>query len=110
MGSLVDFFNKNFFHPLIAFLERVLPTSPFRAYLQGYENGSSGLLAAINYFVPIGTFIAIAEVWVTAMFLYYLYHGLIQKIWNSNDKENLKSKATFIGKIVGVLKKLVGKL
>lgn len=110
MGSLGDFFHYNFFNPLIALLERVLPTSPFRAYLQGYENGQSGLLSAVNYFVPIGTFIAITEVWVTAMFLYYLYHGLIAKIWLANDKENLKERASFIGKIIGVFKKLVGKL
>lgn len=110
MGDLTNFFNVKFFNPLIAFLEKVLPTSPFRAYLQGYEDGQSGLLSAVNYFVPIGTFIAIAEVWVTAMFLYYLYHGLIQKIWQSNDKKDLKERAKFITNVINIAKKFFGKL
>ena len=106
---LSDYFSK-FFGVLTAFLMKVLPTSPFRDYLQGYEDGQSGLLSAINYFVPISTFIAITEVWVTAMFLFYLYHGLIDKIWHSGDKENLKEKAKFFGGIFNVVKKFFGKL
>ena len=109
MEQLSLFFSK-FFNIVIPFLERVLPTSPFRAYLEGYEDGGSGLLSAVNYFVPIGTFIAITEAWVTAMFLYYLYHGLIDKIWHSGDKENLKEKSQFFGGIFNAVKKLFGKL
>lgn len=110
MEVLKNFFVGGFWDPLKSFLMRVLPVSPFRQYLQGYEDGGSGLLAAINYFVPISVFIAIGQAWVTVMFLYYLYHGLIARIWQSSDKSDLKAKATFIGRIIGVAKKFFGKL
>ena len=109
MGDLVNFFGK-FFNILIVFLEKVLPRSPFREYLRGYEDGGSGLLKAVNYFVPIPTFIAIASAWVTAMFLYYLYHGLIDKIWHAENYYDRKVRGTFIKNVINFFGKLIGKL
>lgn len=108
-NELSAYYSK-FFDGIISFLKRVLPTSPFRQYLRGYVNGESGLLKAVNYFVPIDTFIIITLTWVTAMFLWYLYHGLISKIWYSNDKKNLKEKAVWITKVINFFGKLIGKL
>ncbi len=102
MAAIGEFFSS-FLDKVFNFLKTVLPTSPFRQYLQGYENGHSGLLAAVNYFVPIGTFIAILEAWVFVMFIYYLYHGLISKIWNANNQSNLKTKLSIITKLFGKL-------
>lgn len=110
MDTLTNFFVGSFWNPLKSFLMRVLPVSPFRQYLHGYEDGGSGLLAAINYFVPISVFIAIGQAWVTVMFIYYLYHGLIARIWGSSDKANLKERASFIGKIISIAKKFFGKI
>ena len=110
MEKIIEFFNKDFILAIVNFLKSVLPTSPFRQYLRGYVNGESGLLKAMNYFVPIDVFIIITLSWVTAMFLWYLYHGLITKIWGANDKSNLKEKAKFGAKIFDVVKRLFGKL
>lgn len=109
MEQIGQFFNS-FLDKSYNFLTHVLPRSPFQAYLRGYEDGGSGILSAINYFVPIESFIAITETWVMIMFLYYLYHGLISKIWLSNDKINIKSTTGTIGKIVNVFKGLFRKI
>lgn len=105
MGAdLIKFFSF-LYVPLIKFLQSVLPVSPFRTYLKAGE-GFTGLMAAINYFVPVGTFIAILTNWVAAMFLYYLYHGLISRIWNANADNASSGMKTFASFLVKLLKKL----
>ncbi len=105
MNGISKFFSL-LYAPLIKFLQTVLPVSPFRTYLKAGE-GFKGLMAAINYFVPVSTFIGILEVWVTAMFLYYLYHGLISRIWEANADNVLPGLKTFGGFLMKIFKKLL---
>ncbi len=99
MEAISAFFNSNFFDPLKTFLTSVLPHSPFQSYLQS-SNDFNGILKAVNYFVPISAFVAILQVWVTSMFLWYLYHGLIMKIWTAKDSKSLKEVGSFLLKIL----------
>ncbi len=56
------------------FLEWVLallPTSPFTQFIETCEN--LPYLGWLNWFLPIGTFIAIGEAWLVSITLFYLY-------------------------------------
>ena len=56
------------------FLQAVLslfPLSPFREVIQ--ELGSLPYLGYINWFVPIGDFVKIGTVWLTAIAAYYAW-------------------------------------
>lgn len=56
------------------FLQGVLslfPLSPFQPVIQ--ELGSLPYLGYINWFVPIGDFIKIGTVWLTAIAVYYAW-------------------------------------
>ena len=98
MEAISAFFNKNFFDPLKTLLTSVLPHSPFQSYLKS-SSDFEGILKAVNYFVPVGTFVAILQLWVTAMFLWYLYHGLVMRIWQAKDSKSLKEVGSFLLKI-----------
>lgn len=56
------------------FLQAVLslfPLSPFREVIQ--ELGSLPYLGYINWFVPVGDFVKIGTVWLTAIAAYYAW-------------------------------------
>lgn len=56
------------------FLQAVLslfPLSPFREVIE--ELGSLPYLGYINWFVPIGDFVAIGTVWLAAIAVYYAW-------------------------------------
>lgn len=48
----------------------VFPSSPFTLIT---NSSYSDLLGQINYFVPVGEFVAITESWIVAVALYYVY-------------------------------------
>ena len=50
---------------IVAFLCGILPGSPFLAFIQAEE--VNDYLAAINYFVPVDSFVAIGEAWLFAV-------------------------------------------
>ncbi len=104
MDVLSSFFTS-FLDKVYSFLIHVLPRSPFRQYLKGYDALHSGLIRAVNYFVPIPMFIVITYAWVTAMVLYYIYHGLVMKLFSNSDKANLSKWGDFIKKLLKIFKK-----
>ena len=57
---------------------KLLPTSPFAAYLDKFTN--MPYLRYINYFIPISDFIAIGEAWLVAVGLFYLYSIVLRWI------------------------------
>lgn len=57
---------------------KLLPTSPFAAYIDALEN--IPFLAYLNYFLPISTFVAIGEAWLVAVGLFYLYSIILRWI------------------------------
>ena len=56
----------------------VLPLSPFTEIIE--ELASMPYLGYINWFIPIGKFIAIGTVWLTAIGVLYLYQIILRWI------------------------------
>lgn len=56
----------------------LLPHSPFSAFLDALD--SIPWLGYLNYFVPVGTFLAIGEAWLTAIGVFYLYSIILRWI------------------------------
>lgn len=53
---------------IIGLLFKVLPTSPWLAYIGWQE--FNDYLPYINYFVPVDKIIVISEVWLTAVYIF----------------------------------------
>lgn len=62
---------KSFFKGLADAVIKLLPLSPFEKYIDALEE--LPYLSTLNWFVPIGGYIAILEAWLTAIAVYYLY-------------------------------------
>lgn len=56
----------------------VLPRSPFVAFLDAFEN--MPYLSALNYFVPVSEFIAIGELWLASIAVFYLWSIVLRWI------------------------------
>ena len=54
----------------------LLPNSPFSAFLDKMANIPE--LGYINYFVPVGEMIVIAEAWLTCIAIFYLYQAVLR--------------------------------
>lgn len=63
---------------ILDFILFVLPTSPFERYNQVL--GDIPFLQELNWFLPFGTCIGIAETWLLAISVYYLYMLFARKI------------------------------
>lgn len=70
MGASVS----SIFNAIVQFL----PGSPFQRYIQAV--GELPYLAEINWFIPVGEMIAIAQAWVFAIGLYYVYSVILRTI------------------------------
>lgn len=57
---------------LLDIIITVLPSSPF-TYIDSASAEIQNLLAGINFFIPIYSFIPILQSWIIAVALYYLY-------------------------------------
>lgn len=55
-----------------------LPKSPFTAVLNAIED--IPFLDALNWFIPVSTFVAIGEAWLVAIGVYYLYSIVLRWI------------------------------
>ena len=54
----------------------VLPTSPLQPVIASLS--SVDWLGYVNYFVPVGSFVAIGSVWLTAIAVYYVYQVILR--------------------------------
>ena len=57
---------------------RLLPGSPFVAFIDALEN--IPFLNYLNWFIPVGTFIAIGEAWLLSIGIFYLYQIVLRWI------------------------------
>lgn len=55
-----------------------LPDSPFSQFLNATMDNE--LLAFINWILPIGTFISIGQVWLSAISVFYIYQLILRWI------------------------------
>lgn len=56
----------------------LLPTSPFTRYINALDD--LPYLSYLNWFVPVTTFIAIGQAWLTAIALFYVYSIILRWI------------------------------
>lgn len=66
MSSFVELFNQ-----FAAGLKDMLPTSPFRPYINQFLDLPA--LAWLNWFFPVGDCLKVAAAWLMAIALFYLY-------------------------------------
>ena len=66
----MDFFTT-IFNAFAELLKEVLPTSPFREFLDRFSEIE--YLGYLNWFVPVGDIIVVMELWLGAVSAYYLY-------------------------------------
>ena len=66
----MDFFTT-IFNAFAELLKEVLPTSPFREFLDQFAEIE--YLSYLNWFVPVGDIIIVLELWLGAVSAYYLY-------------------------------------
>lgn len=69
MGTSASVFNA---------IMEFLPGSPFQRYIQAIDE--IPYLAEINWFIPVGEMIVIAQAWVFAIGLYYIYSIILRTI------------------------------
>lgn len=65
---------EQFLHAVLS----VLPQSPFASFIDALS--SIPYLGYLNYFIPIGSFIAIGQSWLVAVGLFYLYSIIMRWI------------------------------
>lgn len=68
-----DIFNK-----FGSWLLSVLPGSPFAGFLNNFNNVFKPYLGILNYFIPIGDFLIIFSVWLSAIALFYVYSIILR--------------------------------
>lgn len=63
---------------LVAFILPLLPVSPFTTVIESFSN--IPWLAQLNWFFPVSECIAVLEVWIVAVGLYYIYSAIMRWI------------------------------
>lgn len=66
------------FEKLFTWLTSFLPTSPFRNFIAAISE--IPYLAEFNWFFPVSECLAIMQLWLTAVALYYLYSAIMRFI------------------------------
>lgn len=69
-NTIVNWF-LGVFEDFLGVVLDVLPTSPFTSYIEALN--SLPYLQYLNWFVPVGQIIAVGELWLVAVGLFYLY-------------------------------------
>ena len=57
----------------------ILPDSPFRPYIK--QLGNFNFLGYLNWFIPFDSCVAITELWVISVFIYYNYDKIKEIIY-----------------------------
>lgn len=71
--TIIDIFNS-FWQAIISFL----PTSPFRGFIDSI--GEIPYLAELNWFFPVSEAIAVFEVFLAVVVVYYVYSAIMRFI------------------------------
>lgn len=73
MALFTSAFNsiKNMVINLINVILAFLPDCPFESYINATVNNTT--LKYVNWFIPVGDIIAIGEVWLVAIAVFYIY-------------------------------------
>ena len=67
-------FLQTFVQKFLSVVVDLLPGSPFHYFIDSIDlSNFNKAISWLNWFVPVGTLIAITEAWVTAIGLFYVY-------------------------------------
>lgn len=75
MGVIFEKINK-FLNEVAYAVLFLLPHSPFRESINNIQQAE--WIGYLNYFVPVGTFVAIGSVWVSAIAVFYVYQIILR--------------------------------
>ena len=70
MENIMDFVYK-WAAKMIASIISLLPTSPFRTFINSWDAPS--YLGWLNWFMPVSQILTVITLWLTAIGLFYLY-------------------------------------
>lgn len=68
----------NWVNGALGFIFAFLPSSPFQSVISSIEQWE--WLHWLNWFVPVGTFITIGKLWITAIIAHYAYSVILRFI------------------------------
>lgn len=71
MDFIVDLVNS-----IVEGLLSFLPDSPFSGFIESVAE--LPYLSYLNWFVPVGTFIAIGSTWLVAIGVFYIYQAILR--------------------------------
>lgn len=73
---------KKLIHEFIDFLLPVLPTSPFTQMMADFRSAmeSSSVLGAVNWFMPVGSMLALGSLWLVCITTYYVYEWAMKTL------------------------------
>lgn len=71
----MDYF-MSFVNGIVGSLLSFLPDSPFTSFIDSIEN--LDFLPYLNWFVPVGTLIAIGTAWLACIAVYYIYQVVLR--------------------------------
>lgn len=66
------------FTKFFSWLLKFLPTSPFQSFISAIPN--IPYLAELNWFFPVSECLAVMQLWLTVVALYYLYSVIMRFI------------------------------
>lgn len=69
---------QGIFLALLALVLAFLPSSPFQTVIQSFSN--IPYLQFLNWFFPVTECIAVLEVWLAAIVIYYMYSAIMRWI------------------------------
>lgn len=77
---MTDFINSvvDIFSGVLDSIIELLPLSPFARFT--YMTLDSGLLALLNYFLPIAEIVSVLQLWLIAVAGYYIYKFILKFI------------------------------
>lgn len=67
---------NSFLDSIVAVILTLLPDDPFKAFIDNIA--ISPYLSAINWIIPVGTFVTISTAWVAAIGVFYVYQLVLR--------------------------------
>lgn len=66
----------NVINAILSVVFYFLPVSPFKGFWQGMANNE--VIQYMNWFIPVGDFVVITGVWLSAIIVFYAYQIILR--------------------------------
>lgn len=71
------------FNTLLSQIFVFLPVSPFKDYIEAFSDNT--VIQYMNWFIPVGQFITVTVVWLSAIIIFYAYQIILRWIKAVDD-------------------------